>query len=144
MELSFEAAVLAYREEYLVERQLGRLKGQPLSLTPLHLERDDHATGLVRLLSIGLRVLSLLEFRVRQQLQHTGESLVGLCAGNPKRATAPSTAEGLLGCFQEITLTAVQQATCIQRHLTPLTGLQQRVLALLDFAPTIHTQLITH
>lgn len=33
-QLSLEQAVLAYREEYLVERGFGWLKGKPLSLTP--------------------------------------------------------------------------------------------------------------
>jgi transposase len=67
-QLSLEQAVLAYRSAYLVERSLGRLKGRPLSLTPMYVHRDDHATGLIRLLSIALRVLTLLEFVVRRQL----------------------------------------------------------------------------
>ena len=67
-QLSLQEAVMAYRSEYLVERAMGRLKGRPLSLTPMYLERDDHATGLIRLLSIGLRVLTLLEFVVRRRL----------------------------------------------------------------------------
>ena len=50
-QLSLEQAVLAYRSEYLVERSLGRLKGRPLSLRPMYVQRDDHATGLIRLLS---------------------------------------------------------------------------------------------
>jgi transposase len=54
--LSLEQAVLAYRSEYQVERSLGRLKGRPLSLTPMYVQRDDHATGLLRFLSIALRV----------------------------------------------------------------------------------------
>ena len=48
--LSLEQAVLAYRSEYQVERSLGRLKGRPLSLTPMYVQRDDHATGLIRLI----------------------------------------------------------------------------------------------
>lgn len=56
--LSITEAVLAYREQYIVERSFGRIKGRSLSLTPMYLQRDDHATGLVRLLSIGLRVLT--------------------------------------------------------------------------------------
>ncbi len=48
-QLSLEQAVLAYRSEYLVERSLGRLKGRPLSLRPMYLQRDEHATGLIRL-----------------------------------------------------------------------------------------------
>src|SRR5207245_2393304 len=59
--LSLAQAVLAYRSAYQVERSFGRLKGRPLSLTPMYVQRDDHATGLIRLLSIALRVLTLLE-----------------------------------------------------------------------------------
>ena len=43
-------------------------QGRPLSLTPMYVQRDDHATGLIRLLSIALRVLTLVEFVVRRQL----------------------------------------------------------------------------
>jgi transposase len=67
-QLSLAQAVLAYRSEYLVERSLGRLKGRPLSLTPMYGQRDDHATGLMRLLSMALRVLTLVECVVRRQL----------------------------------------------------------------------------
>src|SRR5262249_562895 len=41
-QLSLAQAVLAYRSEYLVERSLGRLKGRPLSLKPMYVQRDDH------------------------------------------------------------------------------------------------------
>src|SRR5262245_41052724 len=99
-QLSLQEAVLAYRNEYLVERAMGRLKGRPLSLTPMYLEREDHATGLIRLLSIGLRVLTLLEFGVRQRLARAKTRLEGLSVGNPTRATARPTAERLLEAFQ--------------------------------------------
>jgi transposase len=55
-QLSLEQAVWAYRSDYLVERSLGLLKGRPLSLSPMYMQRDDPATGLIRLLSIALRV----------------------------------------------------------------------------------------
>src|SRR5260370_13235342 len=83
--LSLPQAVEAYRDEYLVERNFGRLKGHPLSLSPMYIERDDHATGLVRLLSLALRVLTLLEFVVRRQLAQEGAALAGAYSGNPKR-----------------------------------------------------------
>ena len=139
--LSLPQAVEAYRDEYLVERTFGRLKGHPLSLSPMYVERDDHATGLVRLLSIALRVLTLLEFVVRRHLTQEGAALAGLYAGNPKRATTHPTTERLLEAFQEITLTSVVEPHQTRRHVTALSALQQRVLALLAFTPTIYTKL---
>ena len=140
-ELSLPQAVEAYRDEYLVERNFGRLKGHPLSLSPMYVERDDHATGLVRLLSIALRVLTLVEFVVRRQLAQEEASLAGLYAGNPKRATTHPTTERLLEAFQEITLTMVIEPHQTRRHVTALSALQQRVLALLEFTPIIYTKL---
>jgi transposase len=141
--LSLEQAVLAYRNEYQVERSLGRLKGRPLSLTPMYVQRDDHATGLIRLLSIALRVLTLLEFVGRRQLAAAGTKLAGLYAGNPRRETARPTAEHLLEAFQDITLTIVKEPQRIVRHMTALSPLQQCILALLGFSPELYTRLGT-
>ena len=142
-QLSFEQAVLAYRQEYLVERSFGRLKGRPLSLTPMYVHRDEHATGLIRLLSIGLRVLTLLEYVVRRQLAAQGEKLAGLYAGNAKRETDRPTAERLLEAFQEMTLTVVEGTTQIYRHLTVLSPLHVRILELLGFSAHVYTRLCT-
>ena len=142
-QLSLEQAVLAYRSEYLVERSLGRLKGRPLSLTPMYVQRDDHATGLMRLLSIALRVLTLVEFVVRRQLAAEGATLAGLYAGNVKRATARPTAERLLEAFQEVTLTVVEGGHQVYRHLTVLSPLQERILELLGFSSRVYTRLCT-
>lgn len=140
--LSLDAAVLAYREEYVIERSFGRLKGKPLSLTPMYLQRDDHATGLIRLLTIGLRVLTLLEFVVRRNLSETETDIAGLYAGNPKRRTQRTTAEALLGAFSYIDLIGIKEIDGISYHLTPLTILQQRILEWLGFSPATYTQLM--
>jgi transposase len=142
-QLSLEQAVLAYRSEYLVERSLGRLKGRPLSLTPMYVQRDDHATGLIRLLSIALRVLTLVEFVVRRQLAAEEATLAGLYGGNAKRETARPTAERLLEAFQEVTLTVVQGVHRVYRHLTALSPLQERILELLGFSSRVYTRLCT-
>jgi transposase len=142
-QLSLEQAVLAYRSESLVERSFGRLKGRPLSLRPMYVQRDDHATGLIRLLSIALRVLTLLEFVVRRQLTAHGSTLAGLYAGNPKRETARPTAERLLEAFQEITLTVIERAHQIYRYLTELSPLQERILELLGFSSRVYRRLCT-
>jgi transposase len=142
-QLSLEQAVLAYRSEYLVERSLGRLKGRPLSLRPMYVQRDDHATGLIRLLSIALRVLTLVEFVVRRQLASEKATLAGLYAGNAKRDTARPTAERLLEAFQDVTLTVIEGAHEVYRHLTALSPLQERILELLGFSSRVYTRLCT-
>jgi transposase len=141
--LSLAQAVLAYRSEYQVERSFGRLKGRPLSLTPMYVQRDDHATGLIRLLSIALRVLTLLEFVGRRQLAAAGTKLAGLYAGNPKRETARPTAERLLEAFEDITLTIIEGPQQIVRHMTALSPLQQRILVILGFSSELYTRLCT-
>src|SRR5712692_1731747 len=139
--LPLEQAVLAYREEYLVERGFGRLKGKPLSLSPMYIQSDQRATGLVRLLSIGLRVLTLLEFSVRQCLADTKATVAGLYAGNPKRTTNRPTAEALLGAFQGIHLSEVSIGQQLHRHVSPLSEVQQHLLALWDLSPELYDQL---
>ena len=139
--LSLPQAVLAYREQYIVERSFGRLKGRPLSLTPMYVERDDHATGLMRLLSLGLRVLTLLEFVVRRRLATAKTPLAGLYAGNPQRGTTHPTAERLLDAFQDLTLTIVRTGCHRWAHLTPLSTVQERILTLLDFPTHIYMRL---
>jgi len=139
--LPLAQAVLAYRNQYRVERGCGRLKGRPLSVTPMYVERNDHATGLIRLLSIALRVLTLLEFLVRRRLTEEEAELAGLYAGNPTRSTARPTAERLLEAFEHITLTVIRDPPRTLHHITPLSSLQQRILDLLDFSPDIYTSL---
>jgi transposase len=141
--LPLDKAILAYREEYLVERGFGRLKGKPLSLSPMYLQSDERATGLVRLLSIGLRMLTLIEQRVRQRLAEGKEKLTGLYAGNPKRATERPTAEILLEAFKGIYLSVVVLGEQVLYHITPLSDLQTKVLSLLDFPVDTYSQLVS-
>lgn len=71
----------------------------------MSMQRDDHATGLLRLLSIALRSLTLGDFVVRRQLATEEATLAGLSVGNAKQETARPTAERLLEALHEVTLT---------------------------------------
>ena len=139
--LPLEKAVLAYRDEYLVERGFGRLKGKPMSLSPMYLQSDERATGLIHLLSIGLRILTLIEHQVRQRLVDLNEKLSGLYAGNPKRATNRPTAEAILQAFKGMYLSVVTLGEQVLYHVTPLSDVQGKILALLDFPVLIYAQL---
>jgi transposase len=140
-ELSLSRAVRAYRGAPSIDRGFRRLKGRPLGIRPLYVRREDHATGMVRLLSLALRVLTGVEHVVRRQLRAAGETLNGLYAGNPKRATARPTTERLLKAFRGITLTMVQLPDQKIRHVTPLSELQQRILTLLGLSAAIYQNL---
>ena len=98
-------------------------------------------TGLIRLLSIGLRVLTLLEFVVQRRLAESREKLAGLYAGNPKRTTATPRAETLLETFKSIYLTTVTIGEQIHLHVTPLSDLQLKILSLLGFSSDIYSRL---
>lgn len=94
-ELSATQAVLAYRQEDLIEHAFGRLKGRPLSLTPLYLDRDDHVTGLIRLLTIALRVLTTVEHTARRGLaQHIYAPVV---VNTPHRVTVFTNVQSFIG-----------------------------------------------
>jgi transposase len=134
-------AVLTYRDEWLIERGFHRLKGAPLSLNPLFVKRDDQVVGLIHLLTIAIRLLTLIEFVVRRALKREQAELVGLHKENPKKSTTTPTTERLLQAFSNITLTIVQLPDRVVRHVTPLTPLQVRILELLGLSPDIYRSL---
>lgn len=96
------------------------------------------------MLLIALRVLCLLEFSVRRQLQSEGEKLAGIYPGNPTRATARPTSELRLRTFEGITLTTITLAGEVGTYLTPLSSAQPRILHLLDLSPEIYLRLAQH
>ncbi len=142
--LPLEKAVLAYRQEYLIEHGFGRLKGKPLSLSPMYLQSDQRATGLIHLLSIGLRILTLIEYQARKRLAELDEKLSGIYAGNPKRVTTHPTTEAMLQAFKGIYLSVVSIGDQVLYHVTPLSDVQTKILSLLDFPSDIYTQLTSN
>ncbi len=139
--LSLSQAVREYRHEYHIEHGFGRLKGAPLSIAPLFVKRDDQVRGMTHLLSVALRLLTLIEFVVRRSLQQQGATLAGLYKDNPRRATATPTAERLLQAFVPITLTQVQLPNQTIRHVTPLTPVQEQILRLLGLPADLYAAL---
>ncbi len=140
-QLTLEQAVLTYRDEWIIEHGFHRLKGVPLSLNPLFVKNGDQVVGLTNLLSIAVRMLTLIEFVVRQRLTQNQEKLVGLIAANPKKGIDNPTTERLLKAFDQINLTIIHMPNGIVRHITPLSDLQTRILELLGLPPAIYSQL---
>ena len=139
--LSLSQAVRDYRHEYHIEHGFARLKGAPLSIAPLFVKRDDQVVGMTHLLSLALRLLTLMEFVVRRCLKQQGTTLAGLYKDNPRRASATPTAERLLQAFVPITLTQLQLPAQTIRHVTPLTPVQEQILRLLGFPVDLYAAL---
>lgn len=137
-ELSPGEAVLAYRGEFIIERGFNRYRGKILGLTPLFLSSTTRIKSLIRLLSIGLRVLCLVEFAVREALREKAEKLDGIYPGNPKRATARPTTEMMLQAFEGISLVVSSFGGKDWFNVTPLNAVQSRILDLLGFPSTIY------
>ena len=79
---SLSDAVLAYRDPYLEENVFARLHGKFLSITPLYIQRDDHAIGLFHLLSLAARLLALGDYQTRQALAQENAPFDGIYKGN--------------------------------------------------------------
>jgi transposase len=141
--LSLDQAVLLYRNSPLIDHSFSRLKGRPLGLRPLFIQREDHINGLVRLLSLALRILTLAEFLVRQSLQLSEASLAGLYAGNPQRKTAFPSAERLFKAFRGIFLSIISLPDQTIYYLSPLSPLQSHIIALLRLPTSIYNILIS-
>jgi transposase len=99
--LNLAGVVWGYRGQNRLEDNYARLKGQPLGLTPLYLQHESRIMGLVLLLSLALRRLSVLEWSLRKNLQEKGPTLKGLYPGQPGRQAKRPRAELLLGAFKQ-------------------------------------------
>jgi transposase len=141
-ELSLAQAVWAYREQYLIEQCFGRLKGYPLSLTPLYLQYEHRVVGLILLLTIALRVLVLAQFVARKNLKEQGQKLTGIYAGQPGRQTDSPTTEMMLRAFRGVTLSRLSVNDETHWHLSELSETQKRILKLLGLSSRTFSKLI--
>jgi transposase len=140
-QLSLEQAVWVYRDQIVEENVFRRLHGRMLSITPLYVQREDHAQGLIHLLTLASRVLALGDYLAREALAAAGEELAGVYAGNPKRSTARPTTERMLKAFEGIDLVIFVQGEQTAALLTALMPLHERILALLGLQPSLFTGL---
>jgi transposase len=138
LEMVLACVVWAYRGQYRIENDWSRLKGRPLGLTPMYLQDEGRMQGLVYLLSLALRLLSLLEWVARERLRKDGAKLQGAYAGQPGRKTDRPSAELLLGAMKTISVSVVEAHGQLHALLSPLTEVQKRLLDLWDLPPDLY------
>ena len=140
--LSLPEMVRSYRNEYRVERIFNRLKSR-LNIAPLFVKREDQIEGLTHLLTLGVRVLVLMEFVLRQSLQEENSQLPGLHPENRTKCTDKPTAERILKAFSGISLTVIRDHAGkeLLRCLTPLSAIQHEILKRLGLDVELYQQL---
>jgi transposase len=139
--LSFENAVLEYRNEFRIERVFGRFKGEQLAIAPLFVKRDDQVVGLTRLLSLAVRVLTLMEFVVRWALAEQQRVLAGLYLDSSRKTTAKPTAERLLRVFSHIKLVTLSLPDKVVYQVTNFSPVHQEIIDVLGLPPDLYTSL---
>jgi transposase len=140
--LSLQEAVLCYRNAYRVERIFHRLKSR-VHIAPLFVKLNEQIEGLTYLLTLGVRVLTVMEFVLRRSLETEQARLPGLHPENKHKMTDKPTAERILKAFSDISLTIIKTAAGedILRRLTPLSGLQEDILQRLGLGVALYEQL---
>ena len=136
--LTLTEAVESYKEQWQPEQGFHRFKKGRLSALPIYFRDEDKIRGLMFLLTIALRVFTLMEFVVRRQLHQSQSSLKGLYDGNPKRSTNRPTAEKLLGAFCNINLYRHRDGS---EEISGLNMLQKQILTLMKVPEYIYTNL---
>lgn len=142
--LSLAEAVLHYRGGWVLERDFHLVKDLPLGMSPLFVWKDDQIKGMVRLLTLALRLLTLIEWQVRQGLAKEQTPVKGVYEGQANRATARPTAKRILRVFAsaQITLTCIETNRRTEWHLTPLGSLHEQILRYLHLPVSLYTALI--
>jgi len=140
--LSLPDAILCYRNEYRVERLFNRLKSR-VHIAPLFVTRNEQIEGLTYLLTLGVRVLTVLEFVLRRSLEQDQAKLPSLHPENKQKRTDTPTAERTLNAFLGISLTIIKHAAGegILWRLTPLSGVQEAILQRLGLGTNLYRQL---
>jgi len=143
-QMSLSGAVIHYRGGWSIERDFHMLKDHPLGISPLYVRRDDQIVGLTCLLTLALRMLTLIETQVRRGLERVGKGLTGLYSGQLSRMVTRPTGVLLLKAFarEEVTLTRINMGKKGHWYITPLSRLQEQILMYLGLNTGLYTNLI--
>ena len=136
--LSFDEAVRLYRAAPRIERHFHLFKDTPIGISPMYVGKDDPIKGLARLLSLSVRLMTLIEIVTRRHLAQHQTTLVGLYEANPNRKTNQPTAVRLLRAFRGVSRVRLATANKDSPYTTPLTDLQRQILSILGISDTIY------
>lgn len=97
-----------YRDEYRIEQQFHRLLTKTTNLLPIHLKDENRITALLRLLTLAMQFVAVIQHNVRQQLKDLDQALDDLVPGNKNRKVQQPTTELMLRRFKGVAAVWVQ------------------------------------
>jgi transposase len=140
--LALRDAIVCSRNAYRIACSFHRLKSR-VPIAPLLVQLHDHIAGLPSLLTLGVRVGTVMACALRRSLQNDHATLPGLHPANQTQRTDKPTAERILHAFADVSLTIITQAAGedIRRRLTPWSGVQETILQCLGLGTALYRQL---
>ncbi len=141
-DFTLEKIVLLYRKEYIIERRFDYLKNKTLNLIPIYLRTDEYVIGLINVLLLALRVISLIEFEVARNIEKSGKELAGLYPANPKQTTKSPSVTLILRVFFNLYCIATTDFNNrrMEFEVTEINPLQKKLLRLLNMPDEIYTK----
>jgi transposase len=136
-----DALVATYHQQPLLERGISRLKTRNLQIRPVYLRDETRMAGLLWLLTLALRMLTLTEYRLRTALAERDEVIAGLNPASRNQTTRRPTTERVLAAFANLTVTTVLSDAPGERYLTPLNATQRQLLILLKLPADLYDRL---
>lgn len=97
--LSFQQAIETYLDEWTLERCFRMAKKSHLGISPLYLRKSERLKGITRLLSIGIRMMTLLEYQLCKKIKENKDSVKGLDIAHPNKTTCTPTAQSVFKKF---------------------------------------------
>ena len=135
------ALVATYHQQPLLERGISRLKTRNLQIRPVYLRDETRIAGLLWLLTLALRVLTLTEYRLQTALAERNEGVAGLNPASRTQTTQRPTTERVIAAFGNLTLTTLASAGACQHYVTPLNATQRQLLILLTLPADLYDRL---
>lgn len=140
--LSLQQAILAYRQEYKIERRIRNLKEEVTALLPLFLRKDHRIEALINLLVLVLKVIAAVEFDIARGLKDKSEQLAGLYAGNPKISTSTPTISKIVEAFENVYAVFIYSENRLIRVMPPqLNNLQNKIIQLLGLSNDLYLKI---
>jgi transposase len=123
--LSPEKMLRCYRNEYRIEHQFHRMLTKTTKLLPIYLKDESRIKALIRLLTLALQFVTIIQHTVRQNLKEEQQPyLTDLVPGNKNRKVPFPTTELLLKRFKGIVAIWMQPPDqpmhAIVRNLEPI------------------------